>query len=233
MLPTESTTARADPDLVVAWLRARSSVRKLPQPVAAHGGWRVDTDLPNERCRYVFAYPTATIRVLAATLDIPRVFLKLCGSAEELSPLLTSDWQVLPPATMMTRMRHRDEGVRRLHGNYRLQTSSDGPTTKAEILTANGTVAAQGYACESGGVFIYDRIATDPAHGRQGLATVVMAALASARRSSAAPEILVATADGRALYRTIGFSDHSPYTTATVPPSGQPPATDPTAGTPP
>ncbi len=221
------TPAPADPNLVIAWLRARSRVRGLPRPVADSGGWRVDTGTVTELRRYVFASAVPGLRDIAEAIREPLVFLKLCGSPEDLRALLPGQWQILPPGTMMVRDSQPETASPPLPAGYRLSISAAGMTTTVQILAADGTIAARGHAGEYGGVFIYDRIATDPAHGRRGLGTIVMAALARARRSPLAREILVATADGRALYRTIAWTDHSPYTTAAIPaPDGGPtPAT--------
>ena len=70
---------------------------------------------------------------------------------------------------------------------------------------------------EAAGVFVYDRIETAPAHRRRGLGRAVMAALADARRSRAASQVLVATDDGRALYARLGWSVYSTFATAVIP----------------
>ena len=50
-----------DTHLLSAWLSACSIARGLPLPVLEHGGWRVDTSLPNELRRHVFARPDQAI----------------------------------------------------------------------------------------------------------------------------------------------------------------------------
>jgi hypothetical protein len=44
-----------------------------------------------------------------------------------------------------------------------------------------------------------------------------MTALGGARRSPSAPQILVATEDGRKLYTRLGWSVYSPYATVAIP----------------
>ena len=46
-----------------------------------------------------------------------------------------------------------------------------------------------------------------------------MAALGSARRTGTAQPILVATPDGRLLYRSLGWQLYCPYATAVIPDS--------------
>jgi GNAT superfamily N-acetyltransferase len=67
------------------------------------------------------------------------------------------------------------------------------------------------------GVFIYDRIETSPEHRRKGLGNTIMNALKAHRKSTNAPQLLVATEDGRGLYTSLGWSVLSPYSTAVIP----------------
>lgn len=205
-----------EPELIAGWLRTRCVARGLPPPVADHGGWRVDTKQPNELRRYVFARAGEGLRVLAETIATPRIFLKLCGSEQEMRALLTPRWQLDEPRFVMT----GDEFAARvtpLAPGYSLQLTSMGPLTTARILTSRGELAASGQAAESQGFFIYDQISTAPEHRRRGLAAHLMQALRAARKSSAATQILVATADGQKLYSSLGWRTRSPYTTAHIP----------------
>jgi GNAT superfamily N-acetyltransferase len=209
-----------DGGLIVAWLAARSTARGLPQPVADHGGWRVDSGQPGERRRYVFTDPCEGLRELGQTIDEPLIALKLCRSNDELFGLLPDRWQLTSETDTKVMVR---DGVSHSHTanlppEYRLEVASTGAVTHARILR-NDTVAASGYAAEQDGVFIYDRIATDPAHRRLGLARAVMGALGEARRSPQSREILTATPAGQLLYLTLGWREYSPYSTAMISPA--------------
>jgi GNAT superfamily N-acetyltransferase len=87
---------------------------------------------------------------------------------------------------------------------------------EARIFSETGALAASGYAAETRGVFIYDRIVTEPEHRRKGLGHTLMLTLHSARQHPSGPELLVATEDGRALYSTLGWETISPYSTASI-----------------
>jgi GNAT superfamily N-acetyltransferase len=206
----------ADPDLVRAWAEAWAVARKLPAPVADHGGLRIDTGSPTETRRYVFARATPGLRVLAQATEEPRVFIKLCAPDEALDALTPPRW-VLEPACWVMTCRDGPALAPTLAPEYTLQLSTDGPNCDARIVTAAGEIAASGHAAEHAGVFVYDRIVTDAAHRRKGLGRMVMTALCSARRSPDALQVLVATPDGRALYETMGWSVHSPYATVFIP----------------
>ena len=203
-----------DTELIGRWLRARSICHGLPPPVRDHGGWRLDTAQPGELRRYVFGAPCDGLRELGDTVVIPHVFLKLCGSAEELRALLPPRWQLDEPRHVMLAGDWPAAGV--LADAYTLRLTRVGVVTTAHIVSETGAVAASGYAAEWGGVFIYDRIETAPAHRRRGLAACVMQALRSARRDPHATEILVATSAGQALYTALGWRTVSPYSTAFI-----------------
>lgn len=208
--------AGADPRLVEAWLRARSVGRGLPQPVHDHGGLRVDTATATEDRRYVFCRPVAGLRELARSIRTPRIALKLAGTREEMIPSLPARWRISPPGFLMTREAPLVEEAIALR-DYRLDLSTSEATITARILGADGQVVCSGHAVEFAGVFAYDRIETHPAHRRRGLGRALMTVLGSARRSHASIPVLVATVEGHALYTRLGWSVHSPWTTALIP----------------
>ncbi|GGY82028.1 GNAT family N-acetyltransferase [Pseudoduganella plicata] len=204
-----------DTALIGKWLRARSICHGLPPPVSDRGGWRLDTAQPGELRRYVFGAPCDGLRELGESIVIPRVYLKLCGDAEELRALLPSRWHLDEPRHVMV----ADEwpAAAPLAPGCTLRLTRVGVVTTAHVVTDAGAIAASGYAAEWGGVFIYDRIETAPAHRRRGLAACVMGALRQVRRDAQAIEILVATDAGQALYTSLGWRTISPYSTAFIP----------------
>ena len=205
---------RMDTELLGAWLSARSIARGLPLPVLDHGGWRVDTCLPDELRRHVFARPDQAISTLASTISSPHILIKLCGTGEQLLQLLPPRWQLLQNRFFMTH-----EGALAVPGlpaGYRLDVVTADAITEAHIRAEDGSIAASGHAVEVGGVFVFDRIATAPAHQRRGLGRAIMAALAARQASGSARRVLVATEDGRKLYKSMGWRVLSPYSTAAM-----------------
>jgi GNAT superfamily N-acetyltransferase len=217
MMEKPSTSHYVDADLLAGWLSARSIARGLPQPVPEHGGLRVDTGLPNEHRRYVFAGPAQGIRDLAESIDAPHIFIKMCGPDQQLLSLVPHRWQLQPGAYLMTIDGWRSP-VPSLPVGYRLQVLIESRTTIARIFTEDGLLVASGHAVEYGGVFVFDRIATEPAHQHQGLGAAVMAALGGSQQSKAAQRVLVATEAGRSLYSTLGWKVRSHYSTVTIKP---------------
>lgn len=107
--------------------------------------------------------------------------------------------------------------ARPLPEGYELRCDRNGTTTTARVIAPDGGPAASGYATEAIGVFIYDRIVTAPEHQRKGLGNVIMNVLKGQRQSEHAPELLVATEEGRGLYTSMGWGVISPFSTAFIP----------------
>lgn len=210
--------SNVDPQLLASWLAARSIARGLPAPVPDHGGLRVDTNQPHELRRYVFAGPDARISDLAREINERRVFLKMCGRQQQLLARVNPRWVAQPDAYLMTKEPGRNP-VPSLPPGYWMQVATEGRTTIARIYAEDDTLAASGYAVEYEGVFVFDRIATDAHHQRQGLGAALMAALGTAQQSQAAQRVLVATEQGRALYSTLGWRVLSPYATVALMPA--------------
>lgn len=206
---------QADPALIAGWLTARSIARQLPAPLAAHDGWVVETGTEIETRRYVFARLSDEIATLAHSIDCPGVFLKLCSDDDTLRMLLPAQWELAAPSWVML---GPDQGTERLlPAGYTPIVNRAAKAIELRIVTVEGELAASGYAAEAGGVFVYDRIVTHPAHQRRGLGSAMIALLGAERRSANSRQILVATAAGRALYETLGWSVHAPYASAFIP----------------
>lgn len=187
--------------------------RGLPAPVADHGGWRVDTGLPEEEARWVFAAPCDGLAELGRTIDRPRCLLKLCAPAAVLMAQLPPRWRIELESWFMG---GPTPPVQPLRSGYRLQCDGDAGVYHARIFTEEGALAASGHAAQTADAFVYDRIRTQPEHRRLGLGRAVMAALGRCRTRDV-PQLLTATADGRALYASLGWSVLSPYVTAGLP----------------
>ena len=105
---------------------------------------------------------------------------------------------------------------RSLPDGYKMDVQQDGGAHHVRVIAPDGSVAASGYGGEVPGAFVYDRIGTEPAHRRKGLGSAVMLAMRELRQDRSAAELLVATAEGQALYASLGWRTLSPYATAYI-----------------
>ena len=205
--------------LLFGWLAARSIARGLPAPVVDRGGFRVDTGGEVEICRWAFARPGEGLAELGRTLDAPGYFLKLCGAGEDLLAALPAKWRLQGEPGYVMRGPQTPPPPVTLPAGYRLQLDRDARGSRVAILAPDGALAASGTAAETAGVFVYDRIITEPDHRRRGLGRGVMAALRETRVDQKTTELLVATDDGRALYTTLNWTVLSTFATAEIPPA--------------
>ncbi len=210
------TRSRIDPSLVLAWQTAHSVARDAPAPVHDRGGFRVDTDSEKDVKRWVFPELCDGLREIAHDIVVPRHYLKLCGTNDELRSNVPARWEVQPESYFMTATAAVVD-TRPLPEGYRMALHRVGPVTRALVIAADGDLAASGCAAETADAFVYDRIETAQDHRRKGLGVAVMGALASARRSLTTPQFLVATEDGRQLYARLGWTVLAPFATATIP----------------
>jgi GNAT superfamily N-acetyltransferase len=206
---------RIDAILIRDWLTARSLARGLPQPVADHGGYRVDTNGETEIRRWVFPRASDAMRELAHRISEPGHFVKLCGTPAQLRPMLPPGWQTQASGYMMAGP--GSAVLPRCPPGYTVDVEQSGPVSHVKVISAAGELAASGYSAETGAAFVYDRIATAPAHQRKGLGTLVMATLRGCKLHARTPELLVATEAGCMLYRTLGWRILSPYATGSIP----------------
>lgn len=112
---------------------------------------------------------------MASTISSPHILIKLCGPGELLLRQLPPRWQLLQDRFFMTH-----EGTPAAQSQpegYRLDVVTTNAISVAHIRAEDGANAASGHAVEYGGVFVFDRIVTEPAHRRRGLGRAIMAAL--------------------------------------------------------
>lgn len=209
---------RIDPVLVYAWQAAHSVARSAPAPVLDRGGYRVDTGSEKEVKRWVFPALCEGLYEVAREVSLPRHFLKLCGTSEALRSVTPPQWEIQPEHYFMASTA-AVSGIGVVPEGYGLEVHRAGPVTLVRILTPHGDLAAHGSAAETADAFVYDRIETAPEHRRKGLGIAVMHALGAARVSSATPQLLVATEDGRALYARLGWQVIGALATAAIPDS--------------
>jgi GNAT superfamily N-acetyltransferase len=210
--------SQADPSVVQAWIRGWTLARETPPPVPHADGWRVDIGWPQQRVRYVFSRCSKALQSLADTIVEPWIFLKVCAAPEVMQMLLPPRWIIQPLGFMMIYTVQGWEQDVSLANAYTLNLSEAPSVTVAKVLTADGEIASIGRVVFVDDFAIYDRIETHNDRRRRGLASAVMNRLQSVALARGNTRgVLVATADGRALYETLGWRLHSLYTTAVIP----------------
>lgn len=99
---------------------------------------------------------------------------------------------------------------------YECEIDKQGSLIAVRIVTPNGELAASGYGASVNGVFVYDRISTEPPHRRRGLGSAIMTLLEKEANQPTIQHALVATEEGRRLYTRLGWAVRSQWTTALI-----------------
>jgi GNAT superfamily N-acetyltransferase len=204
----------ADPDLVETWVRGWALSRGVAPPTTTYGGLRVDVGLPDQKARYVFGEAGDGFAQAARSITEPHVFIKAFAPPEAVQRRIVAGWRISAVNRMMTTDALGLADVRIPEG-YHLERDDLDSGRLVRLLTPHGELAASGRAFVIGATAVFDQIETHPDHRRRGLGRVVMSALgASATRTGADRGLLVATADGEALYATMGWRSQWPLTSA-------------------
>lgn len=207
----------ADPDLLALWTRGWAATRGVSAPVRDGAAWRIDVGLPDQFARYVFGDAGPAVRDRAERIDRPWTFLKVCAEEAAVRSLLPPVWEMRPPGFMMTLAGDMGGDAPAPEG-LRFEIKADGPVTFCRLLDSADIEAARGRAVVIDGVTVFDRIATSPGWRRRGLAGRIMRRLERIAHDAGGRDgVLVATAEGRALYERLGWTLHSPYSTAVIP----------------
>ena len=207
-----------DPHMVASWIKGWTLARETPLPIPEYGGFRVDVGWPQQQVRYVFPYPGDGFHHLAHTITAPWIHLKVCAPPEMISPILPSRWIIQPPGFMMSCSTVLQSPGSGLPEGYTLEVTEALPVPVVKILAPDHQLAAIGRIAFADDVVIYDRIETCPGNRRLGLGSMIMNTLGTIANTYGKHKgILVATAEGKALYETLGWETRTLYTTAVIP----------------
>jgi GNAT superfamily N-acetyltransferase len=200
-------------ELAAAWVRGWVVSRGTEPPRRTPWGLRVDVGMPRQAARYVMLEAREPIvRDLVGRARTPALWIKTFERAELVEPWLSPDWTRDGQHWLMAvDLVHAP--VAATPEGYLLETERTGDVLRAVVRAADGSVAARAQAGLAGGFATVDRVATEPAHQRRGLGSIVMRALTNASLEAGAQTgILGATVEGRALYETLGWKSHAPVT---------------------
>lgn len=208
-----------DPELVGAWAAGWARSRGVAPPKPSRGGWYIRVGLSDQKARFVFpALDSEDFSALAHAIAEPAVLLKVCAPPEEVAPLLPARWQIGARSFFMTVPAANMGGSVSLTAGYRLKVERETWGLLATVTSRDGGLAARGRLLLDGGWAVFDRIETEEVHRRRGLGTTVMRALQlRALDAGVRGGLLVATADGQRLYRSLGWQSLSDHTSAAIP----------------
>jgi len=197
-------------ELLMAWGRGWAVSRGTSAPVEVPGGFRVDVGLPAHRVRHVLhTYDAESLGRLGRELTAPGNWIKVSGDPGEFRAVLAADGWTMDTAGYLMTVPLR-AGAVEPPASYTVRTDTERDVLVATVLAEDGSTAASGRLAPAGEFGIVDQVATEPAHQRRGLGSVVMRALCDrAVAGGLRTGILVGTDDGRTLYRALGWTVRS------------------------
>ncbi|WP_369764949.1 GNAT family N-acetyltransferase [Flavobacterium sp. WC2429] len=205
-------------DSIEKWLKGWSLSRELPLPTKFKSGFKVDVGYKKQKIRYVFPNLNEDFIELANSIVEPWSFLKVCARPDALKNLLPPRWVIQPQGYMMTSSRRMIEKSVNLRDEYKIEFEEYNSTSVIKIIAKNGDLAAIGRVVLVDDLAIYDRISTDINHKRKGLATVLMKELEKIALSKEIyKNFLVATEEGKLLYKSLGWELSCLYTSVVIP----------------
>lgn len=197
-----------------AWTYGWAVSRHAQTPIERAGYFQVFVGKPDQTTRYVFPhFDQELIQRLVCTEAGPGSWLKVCAPIDRLSPLLSTGWEVHAPEFLMSTNLIGDD-VPAVEG-YRVQTENLGALTLVKLITGERDLAASGQVAIADAFATFDKIVTAEAHRRRGLGRYVMSILSRLSLDLGVKQgVLVATEDGAALYKALGWSLVSPIAAA-------------------
>ncbi|HZF88369.1 MAG TPA: GNAT family N-acetyltransferase [Streptomyces sp.] len=198
--------------MVRTWVAGWAVSRRTPPPVDKPWGFYISVaDNPDEVGRHVLPEADeALIRSAAASVTVPRTWMKMPAEPEEIEPWLLPGWVVAYEETghLMATDFTATNPVE--PGGYTVAVEAVGAVIHVRVLDAAGEQAAKGQMALLGHAAVVDRVLTEDAHRRRGLGQLVMRTLADrALEEGAGLGVLGATDAGRALYETLGWKKHA------------------------
>lgn len=197
-------------DIVRTWVAGWAVSRRTPPPVDTPWGFYIEVaDNPAERGRHVLPEVDETlVRSAAASVTVPRTWMKMPAEPEEIEPWLSQGWAWEETGHLMAVDLVASDPV--APEGYTATVQAIGAVVYVRVLDATGEQAAQGQMALLGEATVVDRVVTDEAHRRRGLGNFVMRTLADhALDQGAVLGVLGATDAGRALYETLGWKKHT------------------------
>ncbi len=196
-------------ELMTVWGRGWAVSRQSPAPTPIPGGFMVHAQRPGRCFRHVLhTWDEATLRRLGRELTEPGTWIKICGTAADLRAALPEAWTMDEPGYLMTATFHAGTAVP--VAPYTARVAMEGATHVVHMLDADGEIAAWARLAPSGAYGVVDQVWTRPPHQRRGLGTVMMRILGDrAVAAGLTNGILSASADGRALYLSLGWTVRS------------------------
>ncbi len=202
------------------WAFGYCAAREFARPVAAPlppALW-FDVGKPDQTGRFIFGHASGEAAAAAfAAVDAPHIYVDIAAPREAILPHIPPHWRARDPMWLMAA--GTDMPTARPTPDFTIEVTEGAHRFEAVARDDKGSPAARGVLGIHAATAVYDQIVTEAQFGRRGLGSTIMAALArQAARRGVTECLLVATADGRALYQRLGWTLRSDIVSVISPP---------------
>lgn len=190
------------------WAFGYCAARGYGRPVATTTPMALwfDVGKPDQAGRFILGDASGEAAAIAfAAVDAPHIYLDIAAPRDAILPHVPPHWQLRDPMWLMAA--GADMPAARPTPDFTIEVDESAHRFEAVARDAEGSLAARGVLGIHGTVAVYDQIVTEPQFGRRGLGSAIMTELGRQAASRGVTErLLVATADGKALYERLGWT---------------------------
>ena len=203
------------------WAFGYCAARGYAQPVAAtfpSALW-FDAGKPDQTGRFILGNASGKAAAAAfAAVDAPHIYVDIAAPRDAILPHVPPHWQPRDPMWLMAA--GTEIPAERPTPDFMIEVDEGAHRLEAVARHTDGSIAARGVLGIHGATAVYDQIVTEPQFARRGLGSAIMAELGRlAARRGIAESLLVATADGKALYERLGWTLRSDIVSVISPPA--------------
>jgi len=190
------------------WASGYCAARGYGLPVVAttpQALW-FDVGKPDQAGRFVLGDASGEAAAAAfAAVGAPHIYVDIAAPRGAILPHVPPRWQ--PRDAMWLMAAGTDMPAARPTSDFTIEVAEYANRFEAVARHVDGSLAARGVLGIHGTIAVYDQIVTEAQFGRRGLGSAIMAELGRlAVRRGATEWLLVATADGKALYERLGWT---------------------------
>lgn len=189
------------------WAFGYCAARGYTQPVAdtlPSALW-FDAGKPDQVGRFILGTASGEAAAAAfAVVEAPHIYVDIAAPRDMILPHIPPRWQPRDPMWLMAT--GVDMPPARPTPDFTIEVNESADRFEAIARDSDGSLAARGVLGIHGTTAVHDQIVTEAQFGRRGLGSAIMAELGRrATRRGATGSLLVATADGKALYERLGW----------------------------
>ncbi len=190
------------------WAFGYCAARGYAPPVAAPATpalW-FEAGKPDQAGRFILEKGTGEAAAAAfAAVEAPHIYVDIAAPRGTILPHIPPRWRARDPMWLMATGIDAPEA--RPAPGFAIEIGESADRFEAIARYTDGSLAARGVLGIHGDVAVYDQIVTEAQFGRRGLGSAIMAELGHhAARRGVTTRLLVATADGKALYERLGWT---------------------------